>query len=313
MKQYSRLAAIAAVVGSLVVASIGAAPAATAVTWTKTAATSHKAYSWNGYKATVLPRGFTAPAGYQLLSSLMTVKRSGTVVARNVKSARLSGGTYTVYSTFTYRSKTAYTAYRTIAVSSISADQCTAGSQLESGNQWVIVDVTCTGWGFDAKYNDAKGSFSETVLLAADFDAYVEATSLASSTWTDSVTSASWESYATGSPMADSVFDTGAPIGDGTGTQAYTAYRYGPTKTAYRYRTATVTKVINTAVMTWNEYQSFGNGDSLSRVRAVVGSKGELRYSSGGYTLYRWRNTSGSYTLVWFYYGIWDDDAWYSA
>jgi hypothetical protein len=299
MKLAHRLAAIVVAGGLAAGMSVAAAPGAAAASWTRTGPTQHKAYSWNGYKATVKPAGFTAPRGSALVSApTLTVKRSGTTVVRGKKWARLPAGTYTVYSTYKYRTKTPYTAYRSGSADWSTIDSCTIDSVYSRDTSSLTQD----------EYGYWSGTLRETYIGVCDIWDEDYNTITVAGTWTED-----HELWSSTEPSS------GYGAGDYASPdyiqyrQAYTAYRYGKIKTAYRVRTATVTKVVNTAAMTRTEYRSFGDGDSLATVRRIAGSKGELRYMDGEYTLYRWKNTSGGYTLVWFRYGYWDDDAWYSA
>jgi hypothetical protein len=91
----------------------------------------------------------------------------------------------------------------------------------------------------------------------------------------------------------------------------HTAYRYGKVKTKYVYRTVTVKKVVNNRIMTRTEWHAIHEGDTLARVRKVVGSRGKLMYDGYLGTAYSWDNTSGGDTWVWFDGGRIESRTWY--
>jgi hypothetical protein len=293
-------------VGTALALGVGVvvAPSAEAVAWRQTAATKANAYSWNGYKAVTKPAGFRIPSGSVKVSSTITVNRGSTTVAKNVKQARLSAGTYTVFTTTKYRTKTAYTAYRYYSKTETYADEC----RIESATITRPADE-------GSYYDDMDVAYTGTCTWSVYDDDYYSGDYMRTTTGPASWTSTEWV-YEWDQTPAYSIGDTAYTI-DVPGTvkwrTPYTAYKYGTVKTAHTKRTHTVTKVINTAVMTKTEYNAFGYGDSYARVARIAGSAGELRYMSGGYSLYRWRNTSGGYAYVWFDLGWWDDDAWYSG
>lgn len=296
---------------------VGVAPAAEAVTWTKTSATKSNAYSWNSYRAAVGAAGFTLPRGYVKVANTVTVKKGSTTVAANRSSVALSAGTYTIYSTFKYRSRTAYTAYTTTAVTLIDASTCApTGQTLVTGNTWAIDTMTCTGVGYDDDFNDRTASFTITMLFAADDDGYYEAQQ-AGYSWDGWYITAGWDTIRLGS--FDATAATFVPYGDGEARVGYTAYRYGATKVAYRYRTHTVTKVVNTSVMTsteWNTIMALSYWPTHAQVARIVGSSGSLRYRGSLGTMYSWHNTSGGYSCLWFDAdGTLSDtgNAWYSG
>jgi len=273
---------------------IASAPAASATTWLKTSSTKQNAYSWNGYRTPIVAAGYVIPRGYVKVSATVTVKRGSTTIASNRAAVSVGAGTYTAYSTFKYRSKTAYTAYRSVDVTWIDATSCEVASAAASTNT-IDYDLSCTGSGYDADYNDITGVGTTTAtqyLYSPDDEPW----------WTVGQTVSS----------DDANWYSVSNYFDGTGRQAYTAYRYGIIAAKYFYRTVVVTKVLNTAVMTWTEYNTFGSGDSLARIRAIVGSSGSIYSSSGGLTSYRWKNTTGYYTYVWILDGYWYDDLWLS-
>jgi hypothetical protein len=287
--------------GASVALLVGVAPSAEAVSWTKTGATKASAYSWNGYRATVGPVGFTLPRGYVKVANTITVKKGSATVAANRASVALSAGTYTVYSTFKYRSKTAYTAYKTVPVTLIDASTCApAGQTLAAGSTWTIDTMTCTGVGYDSDYIDRTASFTINMLFAADANGYSEALQ-AGYSWDGWYLTSEWDTIRLG--VFDASAATFVPYGDGQARVGYTAFKYGITKVAYRYRTQTVTKVVNTSVMTrteWNTIMALRYWPTHSQVARIVGSSGSMRYTGWLGTAYRWSNTSGGYSILWF-------------
>ena len=316
MKITRALSALVAV-GASTALVVGVAPSAEAVSWAKTAATKSNAYSWNSYRATVGPVGFTLPRGYVKVANTVTVKKGSSTVVVNRSSVALSPGTYTVYSTFKYRSKTPYTAHKTVSVTLIDASTCApTGQTLATGGTWTIDTMTCTGVGYDGDSIERTASFTITMLFAADYNGYSDA-QLAGYSFDGWYLTSDWATIRLA--VFDATSATFVPYGGGEASVAYTAYRYGTTKVAYRYRTHTVTKVVNTAVMTrteWNTIMALSYWPTHSQVARIVGSSGSMRYTGSLGTMYRWSNTSGGYSYLWFDLdGTLSDtgNAWYSG
>ncbi|MFN8157896.1 MAG: hypothetical protein U0R68_10785 [Candidatus Nanopelagicales bacterium] len=266
-------------VGALVL--VGAAPAQASST--RTSSTTQSAYSWNDYRTPVSPAGFVIPRGYVKVSAAVTVKRGSTTIASNRSVVSVGAGTYTAYSTFRYRSRTAYVAHRTVAVTYLEPDSCVVDTVVPTDTS-VEYSLTCTGTGWDPDYNDIVGTAQTDVT---------QETAIQFPWWSAGQTITS----------ADENWDAVDLFLDGTASQRYTAYRYGPVLTKAVHRTVTVKKVVNTSVMTRTEWNVLESGDSLSWVQHVVGSRGTMFYDDGGSflgTAYRWKNTSGSYTCIWF-------------
>ncbi len=280
---------------------VGVAPSADAVTWTKTSVTKSNAYSWNGYRTAVGAVGFTLPRGYVKVANTVTVKRGSTTVATNRSLVALSAGTYTIYSTFKYRSRTAYTAYKTVTVDMIEASTCTpTGQTLYRGSTWTIDTMTCTGVGWDSDFNRRTATFTNRMLFAADAYAYSAALN-AGYKWDGWYITSQWDTIRLG--LFDATAATFIPWGVGEARVSYTAYKYGTTKVAYRYRTHTVTKIVNTPVMTrteWNTIMALPYRPWHSEVASIVGSSGSMRYMGSLGRAYRWSNTSGGYSILWF-------------
>jgi hypothetical protein len=90
----------------------------------------------------------------------------------------------------------------------------------------------------------------------------------------------------------------------------------GPT--ARYLRTITTPEGGGTLTVPWMAFVShagnwIGDGDSLSWVTRVVGSRGHFEYDSSAGTVYSWPNTSRSRTYVWFVNGAADWFAWYTS
>jgi hypothetical protein len=290
----------AALIGAGLVAcsTLTASPAAAASG--RTSAQTLSAYSWNGYKATVWPGGWKVPKGYVSAGKTVSIASNGRLIARHRKSVSLSAGTYTAYSTFKYRSRTAYKAYRTSTLTADYTDSCyvesaTITDTSETGSTgYVTATYTgkCSGTAYDANYDERQGSWRATWTRQESAWAYDPADAQ--------------PEYTVGERIYDDL-----PGGRFTYKTSYTAYRYGKVKAKHVHRTVTVRKVFNTSVMTRTEWHAFDEGDTLARVRKVVGSRGKLVYDGYLGTAYEWRNTSGGTTWVWFDGRYVDTRTWY--
>jgi hypothetical protein len=287
--------AVAALVSLVSTAAvlIAVAPEVAAASWVKTSTTKQSAYSWNSYKVAIAPAGFAIPRGYIKVSATVTVKRGSTTIASNRSAVSVSGGTYAAYSLFKYRAKTPYTAYRTVEVNGIDADSCDVTAVTPSGST-IGYEMTCSGMGYDADYNSLLGTYTT-----------------AASQYLYSPSDAPWWTLGETIYQTDPNWYQMDGVTSGTGSQAYTAYRYGAIKAKYVYRTVIVSKVVNTPVMTLTEWRNIWYGNSLARVRKVVGSNGSLyrAYSNG--IEYRWKNSSGGYSYILFTNGIGATNYWW--
>lgn len=259
--------------------TVGVAPVAFAATKPLPKKTL-RSYSWDGYRAVVKPTGSVGP-GRQVLSAVVTVTSAGKVKAKGVRSYRAKPGTYRAVSKFRYRAATPYAATRNVTAT-VPADSCVVTSVVPDGAQYAYYTGSCVGEAFDnSNLETYTGTFT-----------------------------ASWHGYRlegedVGTTMQYPVLkvEGGWVMGSITYTLPYTAYRYGNAQTLVTKRTLVVRKVTNTPVMTRHEWDVLDYGDSVYRVRRVVGSSGTLVYTGSLGDAYKWRNSSGSWTYIWF-----DDD-----
>ena len=298
-KQLARgLVALMAAMAALVAASPGEAQA---VTWIRTAKTTHNAYSWNGYKANLAPSATPPVSGYTVIDRRITVKNSaGQTLASNVTSRWTAPGNYTVYSTYKYRKATPYTATKTVSynVDYDTLNSCTITGYFDDGGGYTwTVNATCNVT--LENFTGAGASVTRTIAIQGQYLGY--------------------EPPTVGMQTTD-IYDYEASLPSTfSKTVSYTAYRYSYYN-LYRVRTASVVKVTNYGTVTWTEYTTvqapWDGGDSLARVRSIFGSNG-TRISfmeSGGktYAGYQWRNTSGGYVYVTFEDNLAYTKTWYS-
>ena len=267
MKLRTALVCLAPAVAALALTTVTAVPAQ-AITWRTAPATTAPAYDYNGYKALLKPSGFTIPRGYVDAGSVLTVKNSaGRVLARAATTYRAAPGVYTEFSTFKYRSKTPYTAYKQVSVR-VTSDTCTITAAavtdtsqmvqdpapLWTGTYTVRYTLSCTG-------RDADGVLVPGTFVAAVSEDEVEYVGVS----------------APGLVTPDrAVGETIEPVtltGTLTRTVAYTAYRYGAVKTVYVKRSVTVKKR-NTGFVTSGEWRRVRNGMTPTTVASILGQSG---------------------------------------
>ncbi len=311
---------VAAILTAVVAAAV-LAPSAHAATWTRTASTTHNAYSVDGYKAKVYPYKASTPAGYTPASRVMTVYNSaGTKVASGVGSKWLGPGTYSAYSKSTFRQPYTTTVTQTYTVTSTPVPySCrVTSSEYQDAADALLVAVTCNA------YDDRKTKFVVSAVGYAPSwgdGSYEAGTSVSGySAVEDWLWSTDYYDYDGHESLRSEVYQAAeAKIGtQATSTITKTLYRY---KYSHTKRTVYVKKVYNPPTASWAEYQAikveFWDGiDSLARVRAIIGSNGTRTYfsDSDGQTLstYEWKNSSGGTVTVSFDDGRAYTKSWWS-
>ena len=227
-----------------------------------------------------------------------SVKRNGITVRKNVANASLTPGEYQVYSTLRYRSKTPYTfvghlqtigVYVSLSTCTVTKVSETFTENLDPNWESKTFEADCEG-----SPNKILGAQSCTAVrtgqINANFSQDYAGYLLFASVTEGAVFEAGSDFVTTG------LFDSD----DWNCSYTSTAYRYGSVKTVLRVRTHTVVKVYNRPSMSLSEFRSIKTGDSLARVRQIVGSKGQRYYESSYGTGYKWATSAGGTAYVYF-------------
>jgi hypothetical protein len=268
------------------------APSAQAATWTKTASTTQNAYSWNSYRAKVTPSAAPSVSGYSVYSRTMSVKNSsGTYVAKAVTSKWLGRGTYKVYSTFKYRKSVPY------KVTVTQTDYLGTLYELDNASCTITsipdaVHATCTG-----TYNGHPATVADAMGMPIDGYAVGDVVSA-------------------GDPMFEELAQWGGEV---TYKSTETRYKYVYAANRYRYRYATVKKVYNAPTVSYTEFKmikapfSGDTGDTLARVRAIIGSNGSRTdftdYGDSVFYSYVWKQANGDPVSI----GFWNGRAYFKT
>ena len=246
-------------------------------------------YSWTGNSTTFkAPTTIASINPYTITSSSVTVVKNGVVVAKDVKSYKATPGTYEVTTTIKYTSHWDFVLNKWETVPGGMATNCRvvevnmARASSEVSYAQYYVKCTRTGTATNGQIITATPTF----LHGSDVLANDQTPS---------------------KKIGDSVPDFMPAYPhtvSGFVERPQTVYYPEATKTTTQ--TVVVKAIKNAPTMSAVERATLKDGDSLSRVRAIVGSKGTqiVRWKNQpGLTEYIWKHEDGKKRIVSFYNG----------
>lgn len=309
MKQRVKIRVVAGVVTALALGLVASAPAS-AATVQRAPSRTVKVHSWDDYRTTIVPSGFSIPKGNVLVSKAVTVKKGTKTVAKNRASYRAAAGTYSTSSTFKYRTRTAVRT--TVTKSGITDDveYCTVASAevVSYDEAWSEADVqysgTCRGTYWDWSDDNLRSVTGTGKAVWMNHEYPSDGT----------------PEYAPGQDMYDPVV-----LLKISWQEPKTVYRYGPTKTAVVTRTVKVVKVPNAPQVTFAEFRMIDvdwddpeeYGSSKSQVHKIFGTAGTRRsysvYGNGDVIEFRqYKGTNGARVTVGYFNGYAYSASWRS-
>jgi hypothetical protein len=245
--------------------------------------TNVQVYSWTGntttFKAPTEVHAYPPPV---VTYSKITVSKNGVEVAKDVSSFKATPGTYQVTST----------------VKSVQTYDLVGNAK-----RWMHpTSVT------NCHVTDVRVLTPQTGDAVVQYFQVCDVSAVFPDGKTVSGVSRGWTSGETLAPGQEPSLKVGdaLPSGPQLWFTLYEDYTYPivkvmPEQTTTATRTFVVTAVKNTPLMSVTERMALKTGDSLSRVRAIAGSKGTLLNRTGGEpgtTYYKFKNEDGKFSVV---------------